>query len=62
MRWVLLIVILIFNILFKMNFSLIEMITISILSGILELLGKKGTDNLLLPLGLSLITYVMEVI
>jgi phytol kinase len=57
-----LIVILIFNILFKMNFSLIEMITISILSGILELLGKKGTDNLLLPLGLSLITYVMEVI
>lgn len=38
------------------------MILISVVSAALELFDRKGLDNLFLPLGVSLVVYLMEVI
>lgn len=57
-----LIIVLIFNIYFKMNFGVIDIFIISLTSATLELIGIKGVDNLYLPLGVSLITFILGVI
>lgn len=57
-----LVIIVLFNYFFKMNLSLIKIVILSLISGFLELIGTRGTDNLTLPLGLSLTCYLLEVI
>ena len=54
--------ILIFNYIFKLEFSIFEMLVVSIVSALLELFDKKGLDNLFVPLGVSLLVYLLEVI
>lgn len=52
----------IFNQFFILNFKIWEIIIIGIISSLLELLGKKGIDNLTLPLGVSIVSFVLGVI
>ena len=40
----------IFNYIFKLEFSVFEMLVVSIVSALLELFDKKGLDNLFVPL------------
>jgi len=56
------VVVCIFNHIFKINYSIIKIILIGIFSTVLEIIGKKGLDNLSLPLGSSLISYLLGVI
>lgn len=57
-----LIIVLIFNNIFGLNYNIWKIIVISLVSGFLEILGKKGLDNLTLPLGVALISFVLGVI
>lgn len=52
----------IFNEIFVMNLNVFKIFIIGVASSLLELLGKRGLDNLYLPLGVSLLTYFLEVI
>ncbi len=54
-----LLIIIIFTTFFKLELSLIRIIFISLLNTIIELYSKKGLDNLTLPLGMFLITYIL---
>lgn len=56
------IVCIVFNVIFNLQFSLLDYLIISFVSTILELIGVNGYDNLSLPLGVSLLTYVLGVI
>ncbi len=56
------IVVLIFNKIFSLNYEYFKIILIGIISLLLELIGRKGIDNLLLPLGVSIISYLLGVI
>ena len=49
----------IFNNYFILNYNVINIFTIAISACILELIGFHGFDNLTLPLGLSLIAYLL---
>ena len=57
-----LIVILIFNQLFSLNYNIWKIGLISIVSVFLEIIGKKGLDNLSLPLGVALVSFLLGVI
>ncbi len=57
-----LIIVLIFNNIFGLNYNIWKIIVISLVSGFLEILGKKGLDNLTLPLGVALTSFVLGVI
>jgi dolichol kinase len=54
-----LIISLIFNNLFKLNYNIITCFLISITATILELVGNKGKDNLYLPLGIFFVIYLL---
>ena len=56
------IVLVVFDKIFGINYKIYEIIVISIWSGLLEVLGKKGLDNLSLPLGIALISWWFGVI
>lgn len=51
------IVVIVFDKIFGINYKIYEIIIIGIWSGLLEILGKKGIDNLSLPLGIALISW-----
>ena len=55
-------IIIIFNYFFKFGFNVIDMFLVSVVAAALELFDRKGLDNLFLPLGVSLVVYLMEVI
>lgn len=57
-----LVIIIIFNYYFKFGLNVIDMILVSVVAAALELFDRKGLDNLFLPLGVSLVVYLMEVI
>ena len=54
------IIILLFNIYYKLGFSLMGMLFYSLLSAVLEFYGKKGMDNIVLPLGISILSYFIK--
>ena len=56
------IVLVVFDKIFGINYKIYEIIVISIWSGLLEVLSKKGLDNLSLPLGIALISWWFGVI
>jgi len=51
-----------FNGYFNLDLNVFKIIIIAITATLLELFGKKGLDNLYLPLGVAGITYLMGVI
>ena len=53
------IVVLIFNNYFKLDLSIIKIMFIAISSSFLELIGINGLDNLYLPIGLSIISFII---
>lgn len=55
-------VMLMFDTIFKIGFNIVQYLIIAILSTILELIGTKGLDNLYIPLGVSIIIYLMGVL
>ncbi len=57
-----LIVVIVFNNIFKINYEIWKIILISIMSGLLEIIGKKGLDNLSLPVGIAFISWALGVI
>ena len=56
------IVMLIFKCVFDINFTLINYILVALISTLLELIGTKGLDNLYIPLGVSIVVYLMGVL
>ena len=56
-----LMVIILFNMIFNLGYGLEYYIIIPFSSLFLELIGRQGTDNLTLPLGVALITYLLGV-
>ena len=54
-----LIVVVIFNNIFLLNMNIISILIISLISMLLELVGIKGLDNLYLPIGISIISYLI---
>lgn len=55
-------IVIIINIIYSIELGILEIFILGISSSILELVGKKGLDNLYLPLGLAFIAYVFGVI
>lgn len=47
---------------FNLNFKIIDILLVSFSSVTLEMIGKRGLDNLYLPLGVSLVGYLLGVI
>lgn len=56
-----LILTLIFNSLYSLQYSIIEILIISLSASFLEFFDYKGTDNLTLPLGVSIIAYLLTI-
>ena len=54
------IVIVCFTLYFKLNLNILKMIILSLIAIPLELFSKKGSDNLTLPIGVAVLTYVVE--
>ena len=54
-----LIIAILFNNYFNLNFTILKYIIIVISSGILEFVGNKGQDNLTLPILLAIIAYTI---
>lgn len=54
------IIIIIFKSIYQLNLNFIEILLLGLISIPLELLNKKGSDNLTLPLGISLCCYILE--
>lgn len=52
----------VFNYIFDLNFQIYKIILIGIISVLLELVGRRGLDNLTLPLGVALISSLLGVI
>lgn len=50
-----------FNIIYKLNYTIIDFIILSFIACVLELIGKKGIDNLTLPIGVSIISYILSI-
>lgn len=57
-----LIVVIVFNKLFNLNYEIWKIIVIGLVSFGLELIGKKGLDNISLPLGVALVSFGLGVI
>jgi len=57
-----LVVILAFNIVFSLDYSIIKLMLVAGVATILELIGKDGLDNLYVPLGVALTVYLIGVI
>lgn len=53
-------IITLFKIYYNLNLNIIKILILSIISIFLELFSKRGSDNLTLPIGLALLTYVLE--
>ncbi len=51
-----------FNLYYHLNYSILDFLTIAIISSILEFIGVKGTDNLTLPIGTALISYLFLIV
>ena len=56
------IVVIIFNQIFTLNMDLFSIILIGVVSSLLELIGINGYDNLYLPLGVSLFSFILGVV
>lgn len=56
------IIALVFDNFFQIGYNLIDVFIISTFSTLFELIGKKGLDNIFLPIGVSLVALVLEVI
>ena len=54
-----LIITILFNYYFKLNFTILKYLILTISSGIFELIGNKGKDNLSLPIGLAILGYMI---
>ena len=54
------IIIIIFKSIYQLNLNFIEILLLGLISIPLELLNKKGSNNLTLPLGISLCCYILE--
>lgn len=54
-----LMLILVFNKIYYLELTLLKMIIISFLAGVLEFLDYKHSDNLTLPIGVSVISYLL---
>lgn len=54
------IIITIFKNIYQLNLNYIEILLLGLMSIPLELFNKKGSDNLTLPLGISLCCYILE--
>lgn len=48
-----------FSIYYHLDYNILHVLIIGITSCILELIGKKGTDNLTLPIGIAIIAYLL---
>ena len=57
-----LIVVIVFNKIFGLNFQIIKILLIGLFSVVLELIGNKGLDNLTLPIGVALFSWILGVI
>ena len=57
-----LIVAIIFSLLFNLNFGISEILLISLCSTIFELIGIKGLDNIILPIGVAIVSYIFIII
>lgn len=55
-------VMLTFDLVFDISFKLYQYVIVAIISTLLELIGTKGLDNLYIPLGVSIIVYLMGVL
>ena len=55
-------VMLIFDLVFDISFKLYQYVIVAIISTLLELIGTKGLDNLYIPLGVSIVVYLMGVL
>jgi len=53
------IVVVIFSLYYSLPITLFEIFIVAISGTILELVGKKGIDNLLLPIGTAIVTYLL---
>lgn len=56
------VVVILFNQIFTLNMDLFSIILIGVVSSLLELIGINGYDNLYLPLGVSLFSFILGVI
>lgn len=56
------IVMVVFNHIFGISYGIIKIIVISIIASLLELFGVKGIDDLYLPIGVSILYYLLGVI
>lgn len=54
-----LLIVVIINKVFLLNYDVYKIILVSFVSAILELFSRRGLDNLTLPLGLSLLSYLI---
>ena len=54
-----LIITILFSYYFKLDFTILKYIILTISSGLLELIGNKGKDNLSLPVGLAILGYMI---
>lgn len=50
-----------FNKIFSLHFTIFGMLFYSLLSSIIEFYGKKGFDNIALPLGISILSYMIRI-
>ena len=57
---ILIIVIIIFKLYYNLDLSIFKIILLGMISIPLELFNKKGSDNLTLPLGISIISFLLE--
>ena len=55
-------VMLTFDLVFDISFKLYQYVIVAIISTLLELIGTKGLDNLYIPLGVSIVVYLMGVL
>ncbi len=54
------IIIALFSHYYKLSYSIIKYLVLGLSATILELIGKKGQDNITLPIGISLLSYLLK--
>lgn len=52
----------VFALYYNLHISILELLLIAVMSALLELIGTKGIDNLLLPIGTAIITYLLIIL
>jgi phytol kinase len=57
-----LVIVLVFKLIFGIDFNIFKLIIIATSAALLELVGINGLDNLYVPLGVSAITYLLGVV